>query len=468
MMWNIFPIKTNRLVFKKNITNQLSSFSSSPSNAIIQVISNEWLNLNEQLSMDKKINKGKSFVLAYNNSNDSDKIDGLKFLTQKMSPNNDALNNAIKNYQRSSNVHTIRDVYVASTPEYSKLFNAIYNISDGVKFLCNLRTDINRMIKVISKQSNGEIANLVRLDSFLKEKLTNIFSLSNLSLQRITWNSPASLLQKISSKEAVHPVKGLLDIERRVSSNRRCFVFTHSAMPNEPLIVVYVALMKKIADNIQEIVNCTEDYNNKNENDKTTAIYYSISSLQPGLKGIDLGNLLIKSVVRELEKELPNIVEHSTLSPIPGFRNWLLRCIHGNSNFELFDEKTCNILKEIGFDLSDMDEVKKIIYREIESDSIEEYEKLKTFFMHACARYLCHAKELKNNFVLNPVTHFHLSNGAKIYRINWKGNTSGRGIQQSLGIMVNYFYDTSKVQQTSSKYLNEKEILISDDIKGLL
>ncbi|CEF61762.1 Malonyl-CoA decarboxylase, mitochondrial [Strongyloides ratti] len=468
MKLNILPMKTNLLVLKKNIINQLSFYSLSSSNTLIQVISNEWLNLNEELSIDKKINKGKIFISAYNESKDYDKIEGLKFLVQKMSTNHELLNNAIKNYQRISNVNTIRDIYIASTPEYAKLFHAISNLSEGVRFLCELRADIHRMIKIMSKQSSGELAGLVRLDNFLKEKLISIFSLSNLSLQRITWNSPASLLQKITSKEAVHPVKGLLDIERRVSSNRRCFIFTHSAMPNEPLIVVYVALMKKIANNIKEIVNDVEDYIDKNENDKTTAIYYSISSLQPGLKGIDLGNLLIKSVVNELEKELPNIVEHSTLSPIPGFRHWLIRCIHGNSNFELFDIKSCNILKEIGFDLSNINEVKKIIYEEIESDSVERYEKLKKFFMYTCARYLCHAKELKNNFALNPVAHFHLSNGAKIYRINWKGNTSGRGIQQSLGMMVNYFYDTSKVHQTSSKYLNEKEILISDDIKGLL
>uniref|UniRef100_A0A0N5C1L7 Malonyl-CoA decarboxylase n=1 Tax=Strongyloides papillosus TaxID=174720 RepID=A0A0N5C1L7_STREA len=463
----MLPIKCNLLVFSKRITNQLSPLSSS-SNPIIQVISNEWLNLDKELSMDKKISKGKSFMLAYNNSEDFDKVEGLKFLTQNMSSNNEKLNNAIKNYQRICNVHTIKDIYVASIPEYGKLFHAISNISDGVKFICNLRNDINRMIKIMSKQSGGDLSNLVRLDSFLKEKLINIFSLSNLSLQRVTWNSPASLLQKISSNEAVHPIKGLLDIERRVSSNRRCYIFSHSAMPNEPLIVVYVALMKKIANNIQEIVNGIEDYNDKNENDKRTAIYYSISSLQPGLKGIDLGNLLIKSVVKELEKELPNIVEHCTLSPIPGFRNWLLRSIHGNSNFELFDDKAYKILQEIGFDLSDMENVKKVIHEEIESDSIERYEKLKKFFMYACVKYLYYGKELKNNFALNPVAHFHLSNGAKIYRINWKGNTSGRGIQQSLGMMVNYFYDTSKVHQTSSKYLNEKEILISDDIKKLL
>uniref|UniRef100_A0A0N4ZPB1 Malonyl-CoA decarboxylase, mitochondrial n=1 Tax=Parastrongyloides trichosuri TaxID=131310 RepID=A0A0N4ZPB1_PARTI len=457
----------SKILLSKYFSNQSLRLLSS-SNNIIQEISREWLNLEEEVSMDKKIRKGKKFISAYVHSNDIEKVDGIKFLAEKMSVNNENLNYAIKNYQRTINAQTSRDIYIASTPEYVQLFQAISNVPEGIKFLCNLRADVHKIIKVKSKESSGDLSNLLKMDFILKEKLTNWFSLSNLSLQRITWDSPASLLQKLASKEAVHPVKGLLDIERRVSSNRRCFIFTHSAMPNEPLIVVYVALMKRIADNVQEIVNGLEDFNDKNEKDKTTAIYYSISSLQAGLKGIDLGNLLIKSVVRELEKELPNIFDHSTLSPIPGFRNWLLRCIHGNSNFDLFDEKACKILEGLGFDISNINEVKKILKQEIESDSIDRYERLKKFFMYSCARYLYNAKSLKHNYALNPVTHFHLSNGAKIYRINWRGNISGRGIQQSLGIMVNYFYDTSKVHETSTKYLNDKEILISDDIKELL
>ena len=38
---------------------------------------------------------------------------------------------------------------------------------------------------------------------------------------------------------------------------------------------------------------------------------------------MDLGNFLIKHVVEELQHEFPNITQYSTLSPIPGFRQWL-------------------------------------------------------------------------------------------------------------------------------------------------
>lgn len=56
-------------------------------------------------------------------------------------------------------------------------------------------------------------------------------------------------------------------------------------------------------------------------------IFYSITSTQRGLQGIDLGNYLIKRVVRELQAEFPHMTQFSTLSPIPAFRPWLLEKI---------------------------------------------------------------------------------------------------------------------------------------------
>ncbi len=43
-----------------------------------------------------------------------------------------------------------------------------------------------------------------------------------------------------------------------------------------------------------------------------------------GLQGVELGNYLIKSVVKELLSEYPNIHQFSSLSPIPGFRDWFM------------------------------------------------------------------------------------------------------------------------------------------------
>ena len=54
-----------------------------------------------------------------------------------------------------------------------------------------------------------------------------------------------------------------------------------------------------------------------------TAVFYSISSTQKGLAGIDLGNFLIKQVAQRVLTQFPNVETLITLSPIPGFRTWL-------------------------------------------------------------------------------------------------------------------------------------------------
>ncbi|KAK6061525.1 hypothetical protein COOONC_00809 [Cooperia oncophora] len=125
-----------------------------------------------------------------------------------------------------------------------------------------------------------------------------------------------------------------------------CFYFSHEAMPREPLVVVHVALLNEIANNVQSIVECEHlDYE---EQDCTTAIYYSITATQPGLAGIDLGNMLIKRVASLLHSELPSVQIHSTLSPIPGFRTWMLRRLHGSSLYgTLIDDTVLGRIREI-------------------------------------------------------------------------------------------------------------------------
>src|SRR6187551_2544557 len=57
----------------------------------------------------------------------------------------------------------------------------------------------------------------------------------------------------------------------------------------------------------------------------TTAVFYSISNCQPGLRGVSFGNFLIKQVVEDLSRDLPALNTFVTLSPAPGFGPWLKR-----------------------------------------------------------------------------------------------------------------------------------------------
>ncbi|XP_054896043.1 malonyl-CoA decarboxylase, mitochondrial isoform X2 [Poeciliopsis prolifica] len=184
------------------------------------------------------------------------------------------------------------------TPRYKQLFGHVSRVEGGVKFLVDLRADL---LEILASKAS-ENPHIRDLNGTLKSLLSKWFAVGLLRLERITWQSPCEILQKISQYEAVHPVRNWTDLKRRVGPNRRCYAFTHSAMPGEPLVVLHVALTEDISDNIQSIVrefatlDAEEDINKIN-----SAIFYSISSTQAGLQGVELGNYLIKRVVRELQ-----------------------------------------------------------------------------------------------------------------------------------------------------------------------
>ncbi|VDM60914.1 unnamed protein product, partial [Angiostrongylus costaricensis] len=298
-------------------------------------------------------------------------------------------------FQNPNLAHEVRE---AATPVHFRLLRSIGNLSDGVKQICDMRANL---------LNDKSVASLLhRLEESARELLLVWFCQSSVKLERLTWQSPGDILYKVANHEAVHPVKGPSDLMKRLGNLRRCYYFSHEAMPREPLVIVYVALLNDIADNVQHL--------DSPEDECTTAIYYSITATQPGLSGIDLGNMLIKSVAKLLHSELPSIRTHSTLSPVPGFRTWMLRNLHGSS---------LSVCAEISV-------------REQASLSLKEIEMLKYVFLRSCSHYLCSRRQ--NGFALNSVANFHLKNGAEIYRLNWMGDTSDRGLNNSIGIMVNY------------------------------
>jgi malonyl-CoA decarboxylase len=50
------------------------------------------------------------------------------------------------------------------------------------------------------------------------------------------------------------------------------------------------------------------------------------------------------------------------------------------------------------------------------------------------------------------VARFHLDNGARLERLNPRGNMSPKGLRQSLGLMVNYLYDLDQVEASHTKF----------------
>ena len=308
----------------------------------------------------------------------------------------------------------------------------------GTETLVEMREDLLPLLK--------EYEQLKDVDFDLTHLMRSWFNRGFLKLVEINWQTPAHILEKLMEYEAVHSMNGWEDLRRRLAADRRCYAFFHPAMQDEPIIFVQVALCHGLSSSIQELLQTVE--REELDNSVDTAIFYSISDCQKGLKGISLGNFLIKQVVMEIRKEAPQINQFATLSPVPGFRTWLQRKTQG-------DEPDNSFKEPVKFPLVN------------DAVSQENYsEEQKTKVLKLCAEYLYLVK--KNEEPIDSVARFHLRNGASIRRLNWNGDTSAKGIEQSFGIMVNYHYDLTQVEERHEAFVNYKKISIDKEFSKQL
>ena len=185
---------------------------------------------------------------------------------------------------------------------------------DGMRFLVDLRAELLPHLKADKR--------LLPLDAELEHLFSTWFDVAFLELRRISWDSPASLIEKLIQYEAVHDIKSWADVKNRLDSDRRCYGFFHPRLPDEPLIFVEVALVDRHQPTASR--RCSTRRAAPADLAKaTTAIFYSISNTQAGLRGVSFGDSLIKRVVETLQDEFPRLKIFATLSPIPGFRAWL-------------------------------------------------------------------------------------------------------------------------------------------------
>ena len=284
---------------------------------------------------------------------------------------------------------------------------------------------------------------LAPLEDDLRALLATWFDVDFLELRRIAWDTASgALLEKLIAYEAVHPIESWDDLKNRLDYDRRYFAYFHPRMPNEPLIFVEVALVNGMAGNVQALLDSAAPVQDPKTAD--AAIFYSINNAQRGLDGISFGNFLIKRVVDRLAQEFPNLKTFATLSPIPGFVSWLkAQLAQGDRGLLLPVER-----KVLGTALKVEKGGKGWLKQIIESGTWHQDEAvakaLRPILTRLCARYLVHEKR-ENGTAVDPVAHFHLSNGARMERINWMADRSPRGIRQSAGLMINYRYDLARI-----------------------
>jgi malonyl-CoA decarboxylase len=309
----------------------------------------------------------------------------------------------------------------ALDPPRVRLLTQFTAIPDGMKFLVDMRASLLDLMR-------GDKM-LMALESDFRALLASWFDVGFLELRRIDWNSPAALLEKLAGYEAVHGIRSWRDMKNRLDSDRRCYAFFHPRMPSEPLIFVEVALVKGLADSVQRLLDPKAPLLDTKEAD--TAIFYSISNCQRGLSGISFGNFLIKRVVEELG-EVRNLKAFATLSPVPGFRRWLDAALPSDP---------------------DAAELARILGERAWWRSEETRTAAQPALLRLCARYLL--VEGKGTRAVDPVAHFHLSNGARLERILLGADTSAKGVRESATIMVNYLYDLAKIEQYHEDYAGD-------------
>ena len=314
----------------------------------------------------------------------------------------------------------------------TRLLQRFAAFPEGVRFLVDLRAELLPHLKHEKR--------LLALDAELEDLFSTWFDVGFLELQRISWHSPAALVEKLIKYEAVHDIKSWADAKNRLDEDRRCYAFFHPRLPGEPLIFVEVALLQGMADSITPLL---DEEGAADDLDKaTTAIFYSISNTQTGLKGVSFGDSLIKRVVEELKGEFPQLKVFATLSPIPGLRAWL-----GKNAEAVLQAMPPRARQALARELGQPELEASALLKALDGvPELGEKSALRRWLLGAAARYLGRDLDARGR-PLDAVARFHLGNGARVERLNWLGDPSPKGLKQSYGLMVNYLYDLKRLDK---------------------
>jgi len=296
-------------------------------------------------------------------------------------------------------------------------------------------------------QALQEDGSLAAVEADFRHLFASWFNRGFLTLQRIDWSTPAHILEKIIHYEAVHAITSWDDLRLRLEpADRRCFAFFHPALVGEPLIFVEVALTTEVPTAIAPLLGSGRVPVAPER--ATTAVFYSISNTQRGLRGISFGNFLIKQVAEDLKRELPSLTTFVTLSPLPGFCRWL--AAQGAENGAAVDATIAPLL----------DSLRRPDWHDAASKG------LRDALSRAALRYLLDAKDAAGK-PIDSVARFHLGNGARLERLHWMADASEKSLAQGAGFMVNYLYDLGAVERNHEAFANDGEIVVSPEIQRL-
>lgn len=378
----------------------------------------------------------------YQSLEETEKLTFFEDVVQTFGVDETALNRAIIEWQKDPTTKTARALHFASEPRSQSLCRRLNQKTNGTFDLVQMRADLLRFIKARP--------DLKALDKDFEHLFSSWFNRGFIQLERINWNTPAAILEKIIAYEAVHQINGWDDLRQRVASpDRRLYGYFHPALGDEPLIFVEVALTKHVPSTIHSILD--QDRPPVPKNEATTAVFYSISNCQTGLKGISFGNFLIKHVVETLRQEFENLTTFITLSPVPGFRKWALSEIKSSEN--TLDSQDLAIIES----LQDAEQNQAVI--EVATDNAG--------LRRLLVKYLVNTRSNRGG-ATDPVARFHLGNGARLENVHLVADTTPNGLANSWGCMVNYQYHVKDIEANHEAYINQDKIAAAPAVLSTL
>ena len=398
--------------------------------------------------------RARAFAVWYASATPAQRRDAWLLMSEQFAPNAEKVQLAREQYaaaldtpDEGSAEIRLRRAFVSPRTRLLQRFSVF---PEGMQFLVDLRAELLPQLKTEKR--------LLALDAELENLFSTWFDVAFLELRRISWDSPASLIEKLIKYEAVHAIKGWSDVKNRLDSDRRCYGFFHPRLPDEPLIFVEVALVDELVGAITPLLD--ESAAASDISIASTAIFYSISNTQPGLRGVSFGDSLIKRVVETLRTEFPRLKTFATLSPIPGFRHWL-----GKNVATLLQRLSDKERREMGRALGLAAPVAAdFLAAADQATAQDEKSPVRLMLIRCAADYL--GRQMEDGRPLDLVARFHLGNGARVERLNASADLSAKGLRQSYGLMVNYLYDLKRLDKYRSQ-LAQGKIPVSSKVEAL-
>ena len=380
----------------------------------------------------------------------SEQLRFFEFLAKNFSPDPGAVLDAAQRYSEKADDESLIHLFKTVEPPRQELLRRLNRAPDGTQTVVRMR---ERLLEHVKTK-----AGLKALDADMQHLLGSWFNPGFLELHEITWSSPAQLLEKIIHHESVHAIDGWDDLRRRLQPDRRCYAFFHPQLPGEPLIFVEVALVSGISKEVGPLLDKKSE--SLDAKKFKTAIFYSISNCQPGLKGVNLGNFLIKRVAEKILQEIPNVKTFCTLSPVPGLNRWLDGLPGSLTPAQLADKKD-KIAAAVKVLMPGGETWSKRASAGWQPATATAEEK--TALMRLCFAYLANHV---HSAAGDSVAKFHLANGAELHNINWAADLSKKGVAQSSSIMVNYLYQLDNIEANHEKFL-KKSVVYSKTLDRL-